>query len=446
MKFSELDGARIGLWGLGSEASEFARVFAARYPGQSIECASDDSLEGLPESLPQATRWIAPGDRAREFAQLDLVIRAPGVSIYRDDLRELKALGLPVTTSTSLWLADGPPAPVIAVSGTKGKSTTSALAAHLLTGLGRRAELAGNIGRPAIGLVDQPVPDFYVLELSSYQTADLETGAEIVVLTSLHPEHLDWHTSTERYYADKLRLASLPGVEKVLANAEDRTLVEHLGATPFERFGGAGRFGIEDDRVLVDGREAVSAEQLGLRGRHNLLNACAALAAVDAAGVDFEPETAGKILASFEALPHRLQKVESNDGITWIDDSISTTPETAIAALESIAGEPLILIAGGFDREQDYAELGREIAARGVQLIAMPTTGPRIAEAALAAGCDRSRVHIVDSLQLAVDESRALAAAGGTIILSPAAPSYDAFSSFVERGRQFRRLIEDRAG
>jgi UDP-N-acetylmuramoylalanine--D-glutamate ligase len=437
VKFSELEGARIGLWGLGAEAAAFATLC----PGDAIECVSDDAPTAPELTGPLAgVRWIAPEERPRAFAELDLVVRAPGVSIHRPEIENLKAAGVEVATATGLWLADGPPAPVIAVTGTKGKSTSAAMIAALLAGAGKSVELAGNIGRPAIELLDAPVPDFYVIELSSYQTADLTAGAPIVLITSLHPEHIDWHGGAEQYYADKLRIATLPELRRLIVNGEDAELLARITEKDFETYGGDARITVVDGVLTIDGEVVIAAEDFPLPGRHNLLNACGALAAVDAAGVELAPADAGEILSGFTGLPHRLQRLVTEDGVVWIDDSISTTPETAIAALEAVGGEAPVLICGGFDREQDYAALGSELTLCGAQLVTMPTTGPRIAEAALAAGLDAARIRQVGSLAEAVAAARELASSGGTVLLSPAAPSYDAFNDFAERGEQFARL------
>lgn len=437
MKFSQLEGARIGLWGLGAEAA----AFAALCPEGAIVCVSDDAqtapeLTGPLAGLP----LVAPDQRPQAFAGLDLVVRAPGVSIHRPEIEALKAAGVEVTTATGLWLADEPPAPVIAVTGTKGKSTSAAMIAALLDGAGKSVELAGNIGRPAIELLDAPVPDFYVIELSSYQTADMTAGAPIVLITSLHPEHVDWHGSSEQYYADKLRIATLPELRKLIVNGEDAELLAHIIEKDFETYGGDARISVVRDAVTIDGQAVIVAEDFPLPGRHNLLNACGALAAVEAAGVELAPADAGAILSDFRGLPHRLERLVTGDDVVWIDDSISTTPETAIAALEAVGGDAPVLICGGFDREQDYAALGSELALRGAQLVTMPATGPRIAAAALAAGLDSSSIHETDSLAAAVEVARSLADPGGTVLLSPAAPSYGAFKNFAERGEQFARL------
>ncbi len=291
-----------------------------------------------------------------------------------------------MTTSTSLWLAEDGGRGVIAVTGTKGKSTTATLTAHLLGAAGRSVHLAGNVGIPAIELLDRPAAEHVVLELSSYQIADLATGPRVAVFTNLYREHVDWHRGEAGYRRDKLRLASLPGVELVVANAADPGLAE-LRDDAGERlrtFGDAGGYHV-DDRALRRGDELVTAiADLPFPGRHNALNLCAALAALEAVGVPAPalPEA----LAGFRMLPHRLETVALDDGVAWVNDSISTTPESALAALASYPEHRVILIAGGHDREQDYSALGRELARRGSVVLGLPVTGERLVAAARAAG------------------------------------------------------------
>ncbi len=183
----------------------------------------------------------------------------------------------------------------------------------------------------------------------------------------------------------------------------------------------------------------VPAERLPLPGPHNALNLCAALTALEAAAVPVG-ELPGA-LEGFAGLEHRLQTVAERDGVTWVDDSISTTPESALAALASFPGRPLVLLGGGQDRGQDYAELARELARREASVIGIGSTGPRLVAAARAAGVPDSRALQADGLEQAVRLASAAAGRDAVVLLSPAAPSYDRFRDFEERGERFRALI-----
>jgi UDP-N-acetylmuramoyl-L-alanine---L-glutamate ligase len=495
VRFSELDGARVGVWGAGREIASFADQLARRLPSARIVVAAFDAPPAgdVRETLraPDALILVAsssqrgsgaaagPRDRGAEdsredtgdselvaaLAGCDVVVRSPGVSIYRPELCALREAGTPVTTPTSLWLAERGGEGVIGVTGTKGKSTTAALAAHLARAAGRTAQLAGNIGVPALDLLDGESPDVTVVELSSYHTADLATGPEVALVTSLFREHTDWHGSEAAYRADKLRLLGLPGVRMAVVNWRDEWLREQLesgGRTRFGRAPTAGRgatgtdadgavprllrYGVADgwdsvaDGIALNGELRASAVQLPLRGEHNALNLCGALTALGAIGVvPVLPDS----LNGFQPLAHRLETVAERDGVLWVDDSISTTPESTLAALASFPGRELILIGGGQDRGQNYAQLGRVLAELGATVIGVPTTGPRLLAAAHDAGVLGARALEAADMREAVALARDVAAArpGAVVLLSPAAPSYDNYRDFEQRGERFRELV-----
>ncbi len=480
MRFSELDGARVGVWGAGREISSFAEQLARRLPSARIVVAAFDTPpeQDVRETLraPEVRVVIvADGAATRSdgaathsdgtadvegshevidaLAGCDVVVRSPGVSVYRPELRALRKAGIPVTTATALWLAERGGRAVIGVTGTKGKSTTAALAFHLARAAGRTAQLVGNIGVPALDLLDEQPADVTVVELSSYQTADLQIGPEVALVTSLFREHTDWHGSEEAYRADKLRLLDLPGVRVAVVNWRDERLREELAGAAHTSLDPAAdvaqaapamtRYGVPDgwdavsQGIALNGELRMSTVELLLRGEHNALNLCGALAALEALGVS--PPLPGS-LGGFQPLAHRLETVAERDGVLWIDDSISTTPESTLVALESFPGRELILIGGGHDRGQDYAQLGSVLAERGVSVIGVPSTGPRLLAAASDAGAPASRTIEAADLQDAVALARAIARPGAVVLLSPAAPSYDHYRDFEQRGERFRAL------
>jgi UDP-N-acetylmuramoylalanine--D-glutamate ligase len=473
VRFSELDGARIGVWGAGREIRSFADQLARRLPSARIVIAAFDSAPGgdVPDALsaPDVRIMVAPRDGEGEgdwdgggegggndgaalvaaLAACDVVVRSPGVSVYRPELRAVRAAGTPVTTATALWLAERGGERVIGVTGTKGKSTTAALVCHLARAAGRTAELAGNIGVPALDLLDREPADVTVVELSSYHTADLQIGPEVALVTNLFREHTDWHGSEQAYRTDKLRLLGLPGVRAAVLNGRDEGLREAVVA-------GVGvdvdvdvetiRYGVPDGWDVLAGEIALRGEQraasaeLTLRGEHNALNLCGALTALEALTVA-PPSPLPAALAAFQALAHRLETVAEHDGVVWVDDSISTTPESTLAALASFPGRQIVLIGGGQDRGQDYAGLGRALAATGASVIGVPSTGPRLIDAALDAGVPGARAIEAGDLHEAMERARALTSAGAVVLLSPAAPSYDHYRDFEERGERFRALV-----
>lgn len=262
----------------------------------------------------------------------------------------------------------------------------------------------------------------------------------MVAFTNLYPEHADWHGSEQAYRAEKLRILGLAGVRAVVLPAR---VPELAGApTPAVRhlFGSPAGWDVTPTGITQDGELRIPSAELPLPGEHNALNVCAALTALEAADVALPELPDG--LSGFTGLAHRLQTIAERDGLRWIDDSISTTPESTLAALASFPEEEIVLLAGGQDRGQDYAALAAELARRQATVIGLPSTGSRLLEAVRAAGLEGSRVLAAQDLAAAVAIAREWALPGAVVMLSPAAPSYDHYRDFQERGDRFRALLE----
>ena len=442
MRFSELEGRRLGVWGAGREITSFARAVARHLPAAEITVAAFDDPPAAAEVRALlggiSPQVVGPEDARDALGGCEVVVRSPGASIHKPQLATLRARGVPVTTATALWLAEHGPGGVLAVSGTKGKSTTAALTAHLAGAAGVAVALAGNIGVPALELLDAQPAELTVLELSSYQIADLDTGPEVVVMTNLFKEHTEWHGSEDAYRREKLRLLSLPEVRIAVLNAHEPLLTGAPTTAEVLLYGDPGGWDAGPGGVSRAGHRVLAPDQLPLPGEHNALNLCAALTGLEALGI--EPALPGA-LEGFQPLAHRLQVVGEGGGITWINDSISTTPESTIAALASFPGRELVLIAGGQDRGQDYAGLGSALARAGAVVIGVPSTGGRVVGAATAAGVTPERAHEAADLEQATNLARELAAPGSVVLLSPAAPSFDHYRDFEQRGERFGELV-----
>lgn len=443
MRFSELDGKRVGVWGVGREIRSFATQLAKHAPrARIVTIVLDAPADGPARELAGAhgASLVGAAQAHRALAESDLVVRSPSVSIHRPELVALRESGVALTTATALWMGDRDGRGVIGVTGTKGKSTTAALIAHLARGAGGEIHLAGNIGAPALDLLDAPATELAVVELSSYQIADLQAGPEIAVVTNLYREHTDWHGSYETYRVEKLRLLGLPGVRASILNGRDPELAVAAERAPAPvLYGRPEGWNVRDGAILYAGEAVVEIDALPLRGEHNALNLCAALSALEAHGV--ARPALPEALLDFVGLPHRLQTVSTDDGVVWVDDSISTTPESTLAALASFGGDRIVLLAGGEDRGQDYELLGRELAAREAIVIGLPNTGAGVIERARAAGVPASHALAAGDMADAVRLARSLAHEGSVVLLSPAAPSYNAYRNFEERGAHFRESI-----
>jgi UDP-N-acetylmuramoylalanine--D-glutamate ligase len=442
VRFSELDGATVGVWGAGREIRSLADQLTRRLPSARIAVAAFDSPPSAEERealRSPEVRVVTGAAAGAALGECDVVVRSPGVSLYRPELRALKDGGVPVTTATALWLAEREGRGVIGVTGTKGKSTSAALLCHLARAAGHTVHLAGNIGVPALDLLEQASTDMAVLELSSYQIADLEIGPEVALITSLFREHADWHGSEDAYRADKLRIIGLPGVRASVLNARQAQLSALArDAAHLSLYGEPGGWDLLPSGIALNGSVVLPAAELPLRGEHNALNLCGALAALEAFGVT--PPPLHEALRGFRGLPHRLETAAEHDGVLWVDDSISTTPESALAALASFPERDVVLIAGGQDRGQDHEQLARAIAERGATVIGVPSTGASLIGEARRAGVPEERAIEASDLEAAVALARARARAGGVVLLSPAAPSYDNYRDFEERGERFQAL------
>lgn len=445
MRFSDLEGRRVALWGAGAEIQALLAAIRAR--GLEVEyrgCIFDQE-PGEKARAALARYEIEPvpaAEAVNAVAGADALIRSPGVSIHRPEIEEVIRRGVEVTTPTGLMIAERQGRRIIGVTGTKGKSTTTTLIATLLKAQEVEVAVGGNIGRPAIELLDEPADRWAVFELSSYQVADLEYGTEVAVVTNLYREHLDWHLTHDYYHREKLRLFGLPGTRAAVVGSGDEKVRQAAAAAGIEQrlFGTGGSWYVEEGVVMRAGEPVAQAGELPLRGTHNLVNLCAALVAIEAAGLE-APRDLAAALEGFEGLPHRLNIICEAEGITWVDDSISTTVESAIAAIESFPDRPVVLIGGGQDRGQDYTALGEILAARSAGLVCLPDTGSRLKKAALDAGVGYDRVLLVEDMDGAVAAARLLAEPDAVVLLSPAAPSYNAYRSFKERGDEFSRIV-----
>lgn len=430
-----LEGRRVLVWGFGREGRAVLELLRPQLPFLQLAVLCSEAEREAVLAFDARLRVLDGPVDAELLAGWDIIVKSPGISAYVPALLEARRRGSLVTSGTALWFARHPQARVVAVTGTKGKSTTSAMLAHLARSLGLATVLAGNIGLPLLE-VDAVEADLWVLELSSFQTR--EAGPlELAVIVSLYEEHLDWHGSRQRYVEDKLALAEV--ARQLLLPASSPALRERLGGhAGLSLFGQPEGWHVRDEAIWRGGQRIFERARLALPGLHNALNACAALTALELMGHD--AMAAAPALATFRALPHRLQALGLRDGRQWVNDSISTTPEATLAALQSLPDGEVTVIVGGHDRGLDWSHFIDEVQQEAPALIiTQGANGPRIAEALRTADY-RGRLESRADLAAAVDCARALTPAGDTILLSPGAPSFDQFSDYAARGRRFAEL------
>ena len=422
--FADLAGKRVGVFGYGVEG----RATVRRLRGVSELVVVDDATGLGPEVL------VTNEGGLDALLRCDVVLKSPGIPRRRADVLDLELHGVAVTSALNLWLQETDRARVVALTGTKGKSTTTALVTFFLHCVGEDALRLGNIGQPPYDPALDTSKGWLVLEVSSFQCVDLEVAPSVVVVTSLGADHLDWHGSLEKYRDDKLSLTRADGAHRTLVpdNATFHQIQDQLG--------GELRY-VESDTTHL-------AAALGLIGAHNNANVALALAAVESLtgiAVDDARKAAEKESFRFEPLRSRLTLVarETVNGATlrYVDDGLATSVLPTVAALEAFVDDPLALIAGGFDRGVDYDELADALAARHqpTTLITMGDAGQRLG-AALA---QRSALtqHRAENMLEAVQLARASLAHGGVVLLSPAAPSFDHYRNWEERSDDFTSVV-----
>lgn len=424
------------IWGYGREGRAALAHLAKARPDLALTILDDAPVQDAPA---RAAVLIGPdGVEALKDGRFDVVVKSPGISLYRPEIAQARDRGTHFTSVTNLWFDLHPQARTIVVTGTKGKSTTSRLIHHLLQKAGMDARLLGNVGVAALG--EEPGRDWTVLELSSYQLADFDHAPTLAVVTNLYPEHAPWHGGIEPYYRDKLRVLADERRTRAVLNAQDRELHARCGSRANTQWCNAPETFHAREAGLYFGETAIEIVASPLRGLHNLANLAAACAAAEFAGV--EGLRARVDLSGFEQLHHRLEEFSAN-GRTCVDDSISTVPQATLAALAAYADRKIVLIAGGSDRGQDYSELVEALAKNPVHaLILLPVTGARMAEAMSSRAWPFEILH-AGKLAEAVNLAMARVPEDGAVMLSPAAPSFEEFRNFEERGRAFKQLCAD---
>ena len=432
MRAADLGGKHVVVWGTGIEGTAAGRLIR-----RSATPASLTFIDDAAGTIDGETVLHDAGEIDAALARADIVVKSAGISLYHPRIQVLLAQAKPVATLLNLWIAEPRKARTILVTGSKGKSTTASLIAHALNALGRRTGLAGNIGF-AVSELDETGLEFIVVETSSYQAASLDGDCDIGIVVSLFPEHLDWHGTVANYYRDKLKVLAHARQRIISSQARDVVSAEHLTDTfPQDAVtitGTPAGFHFADGQIRKGTASIGRLANTYLMRPHNLENVCLALAAIDALGL--EPAAALHAMESFQGLPHRQFELGEKDGVLYVDDSISTTPQSTVAALNVYSGRRVTLIAGGHDRGIDYAPLADALAGRDIAgVICMGPSGKRIFDLVQSKGAPPA--HLAATMDDAISLARRLTPAGGAILLSPAAPSYGMFKDFIERGSAF---------
>jgi UDP-N-acetylmuramoylalanine--D-glutamate ligase len=439
------DGAPpVLLIGLGVTGLSCARYFTRL--GQAVRVldsrAEPPGLAGLGALRDQLDLRLGSFDPAALDGVSEVVV-SPGVSLEEPVLVEARRRGLTLIGDIEIF-ARVAPAPVAAVTGSNGKSTVTTLLAELLKAGGLKARAGGNLGTPALDLLEGEVPQVYVLELSSFQLETTDSlQPSVACVLNITPDHIDRHGSLERYVAAKARIQL--GARQLVLNREDRQVMAMWdGRTPCVTFGldapGPDQYGLletEAGPMLARGNEALlAASRLRIRGRHNIANALAALAMAEAFGL--APAALLASLAEFAGLPHRSEWVAERAGVQWINDSKATNVGATVASLTGTEGT-VVLIAGGDGKGADFRPLAEAARDRVRIAILLGRDAPLI-ERELAGICPTERATDVEA---AVVAAAKFALPGDTVLLSPACASTDMYRDYTERGDRFTAAVRE---
>jgi UDP-N-acetylmuramoylalanine--D-glutamate ligase len=428
---------KIAIAGYGLEGEENYKYWAAQNEHDiTIVDESTTPARVLPEGVPTL---LGPGvfEKLQGF---DLVIRTAGLAPYK------------IKTDGKIWSATNEffekcPAKIIGVTGSKGKGTTSSMIASIFEAAEKKVWLVGNIGVSAIDALDQiGSEDIVVFELSSFQLWDLERSPHGAVVLFIEPEHLNVHTDMEDYVQAKAHIRLHQTGDDICVYHPTNRYAHQIANVATE--GKTIRYGIADDGGVYDrdgqfwqkGEIICPTDAVQVMGAHNIENACAALSLVRAYDPGVTVDAIEKGLRNFKGLPHRLQFVREVAGVRYYDDSIATTPSSAIAALRSF-DQPKVIILGGSYKGSDFSELATEMLRHQAYGILIGDEAPTIAKAFEAAGMTQYEILASGDMSAIVDRARTVATAGSVVLLSPASASFGLFRDYADRGNQFDAAV-----
>ena len=425
---------KIAIAGYGVEGQESFRYWS-KLPENEVTIV-DEKGTGAP--IPEGIPSIVGPDAFKQLEGFDLVIRTAGLAPSK------------IATSGKIWSAtneffEKSPAPIIGVTGSKGKGTTASLIASILEEAGKKVWLVGNIGISALSVLEQIKPDdIVVYELSSFQLWDLQRSPQVAVVLFIEREHLDVHANMEEYVEAKAQITKhqIPG-DILIYNAENKYSVQIADSSVAQKIG----YPSNEAAHVVDGwfyygqQQLVSVNTLSIPGVHNVSNALAAIDAIWPFTQDVDAIEGG--LSDFIGLPHRLAYVANVNNVEYYDDSIATTPSSAIAALRAFADKPKVIILGGSTKGSEFNELAMELTRHDVQVILIGDEAARIAEALEIVGFTHYESIENATAELFTRRAAELALPGSVVLLSPAAASFGIFKNYADRGEQFIAAVNN---
>ncbi len=447
----ELAGKKATVIGLGREGISLVRFLAGQ--GAQITVSDTKAAEQLKDSLAQIeglpVRLSLGENRIADAVEADIVYVSPGVPLDIPCLDAARQRGIPISSSTVLFFQLCP-APIVGITGSNGKTTTTTLVGDIFQRAGRDVFVGGNIGVPLLDKLPEIAQhSWVVLELSSFQLILMEQSPHAATITNITPNHLDMHPSMEHYIWAKTNILRYQTAANFAVLNYDHPLMRNIAAdcpsqvvyfSQTQELEPEGAF-LRKGQVMVrhHGREEaiVSTKDIKLLGKHNVDNVLAACALATVCGIEAEP--IARAVTSFKGVEHRLELVAHVDGVGYYNDSIATTPDRTVAGLMSFS-QPIVLLAGGRDKHLPMKTLSEVVARRCKGVVLYGEAAPAFEEV-LSAQPGHPQITSSPSFAEAVSIAHRLAAPGDVVLLSPAGTSFDLFVDFEERGREFKRLV-----
>lgn len=465
----KFETAHLAILGLGREGISTYEFFRRQFPDKKIFLIDEKAIgllgqqwQSIESSDPHAI--FSTHFDHQEFLNKNnpmelIVFKTPGIAPTHPLVKQAQYLQAQLYSNTNLLFELLETFPkdstkTIAVTGTKGKSTTTALIHHVLQTNSLHAVLGGNIGVAPLSLYEQVselvknnltnMPVFVVLELSCHQLNDFAYSPDYAIVLDISPEHLDYYASFNEYIQAKSHLTDKQTEEQKVIFDESLYFpkkLAHLGDAQHLTFSESKN--IRDNWIMYDNQQIAAIDTLPFVGKHTLMNALPAV--VISKQLHIENSDIARALQTFATLPHRLELIGKIEGVTYYNDSLSTTPKATIKAIESFSKSPIILIAGGYDRNLDYSELAEVILNHNVKhLIVFPDTGEILLEEIrkrLSTTTPEILSTHVSSMQQAVSAAKQTANSGDVVLLSPASASFNLFKDYHDRGEQFRKYV-----
>jgi len=421
-------------------------------------CDNNDEInkDEVNNKWPEKISWQLGDKYLDGLNDFFVIIRSPGIPFLTPQIQEAKKCGVLITSQTKVFFENSL-APIIGITGTKGKGTTATLIQKMLEAEDKTSYLVGNIGMPAISILDSlKSTDWIVYELSSFQLQDMQTSPQVAVVLGITLDHQDHHKTREEYYKAKENIVKFQEKDGVTIINIDYPQSQKLeDASGGKVLKVSMKQEVENGAYVKNGilflavggqvEKVINKDELKLKGEFNLANAAAAVVVANCVEVGLE--NIKKVLQTFTGLPHHLEFVATKNGVAYWDNSYATTPETTIAAIKSFA-EPIVLLIGGRDKGFDYEDLGEAIVSNNIKaIVGIGESAPDIYSLVEISAKKQNKIAPLfldggNSMKEMVSTASSVAKKGDAVLLSPAAASFDKFKNVTDRGEQFKKVVD----